>query len=306
LTTDPQPLEKAAIALAEQASMAPIPRENATEYIGDAFKLKSSEAEDFIGQARDIGFVDAEGPEGEELLFNGNMFRRESAQKTLKVLNSLSSEEQGKMAGFDSHVQRRGAVPASEAQSMLGKTLFEKLRAAAIYDMNIVSNEAGDHVLITAPGAFHKFSDPLTEDAFDHAKALVAALTYGMTLSSTARGQIWGVDLLLRKLIDGGTVGPATAIGNDYRALEFERVVKIQRSGYGFTMQLLKKDVGIIARAVLAGQNAAASALETLPGAGMRAYTAPEVARTRLRKNQSQPSKTQTHSLLSAVRGGFV
>src|SRR4051812_16794079 len=72
----------------------------------------------------------------------------------------------------------------SKASSVLGETLFSKTRAAALYDMNIASNEAGDHVFITAPGAFHKFSNPLTEDAFDHAKAPVAALSYGMSQSA--------------------------------------------------------------------------------------------------------------------------
>lgn len=101
-------------------------------------------------------------------------------------------------------------------------------------------------------------------------------------------------------------MGPAPAIGNDYRALELERVVKTERVGNGFTMRLLKREVGVIALEVLKGRNAAASALETLPSAGMRSYTPPEVARMGLRKKQSAASKAQTRSLLSAVRGGGI
>ncbi|MFF9385852.1 hypothetical protein ACF1A3_35890, partial [Streptomyces globisporus] len=69
-------------------------------------------------------------------------------------------------------------------------------------------------------------------------------------------------------------------------------------------MRLLKREVGEIALQVLQGGNAAATALETLPSAGMRAYTAPEVARARMRKTQTTASKTQTRNLLSAVRVG--
>ena len=255
-------------------------------------------------QASQIGFVDAEGEGVDRLLFNGNLFRRETASKASKVLGSLSAGEQSKLSEFDAKLKANGAIIGSKAKSLLGDALFSKVRAAALYDMNIVSNEAGDHVFITAPGAFHKFSNPLTEDAFDHAKALVAALSYGMSQSSQFRGRIWGIDLLLGKLINGGTVGPATAIGNDYRALELERVVKTEREGYGFTMRLLKREVGVIALEVLKGRNAAASALEVLPSAGMRSYTPPEEARVRLRKTQSATSKAQTRSLLSAVRSG--
>lgn len=301
---DPQPAERAAISLAELSSQAPVPAKRAIEFIGDAHKLTKTDAAEFVQQAFKIGFVDAEGEGVDRLLFNGNLFRRDTANKTIKVLSSLSSAEQTKLSEFEAKLKSKGAVVASQASALLGEILFSKVRAAALYDMNIVSNEAGDHVFITAPGAFHKFSNPLTEDAFDHAKALVAALCYGMSQSPHVRGRIWGIDLLLGKLIRGGTVGPAPAIGNDYRALELDRVVQTERAGNGFTMRLLKREVGVIALEVLRGRNAAAAALEILPSAGMRSYTPPEVARVGLRKKQSAASKAQTRSLLSAVRGG--
>jgi hypothetical protein len=301
---DPQSIERAAISLAEHSSRAPISVKGAIDFIGDTHKLTTVDATDFVQQATQIGFVDSEGEGTDRLLFNGNLFRRDTANKTMRVLGSLSSAEQSKLSEFDAKLRASGAMMASEASALLGDSLFSKAKAAALYDMNIVSNEAGDHVFITAPGAFHKFSNPLTEDAFDHAKALVAALSYGMSQSPSARGRIWGIDLLLGKLIRGGTVGPATAIGNDYRALELERVVQTERVGNGFTMRLLKREVGVIALEVLKARNAAASALEILPSAGMRSYTPPETARVGFRKNQSAASKAQTRSLLSAVRGG--
>jgi len=301
---DPQPTERAAINLAEISSHAPISSKGAIEYIGDVCKLNKTDATDFVQQASQIGFVDAEGEGTDRLLFNGNLFRRDTANKTMKVLSSLSSAEQHKLSELHAKLSAIGAILAGEVSALLGDTLFSKVKAAALYDMNIISNEAGDHVFITAPAAFHKFSNPLTEDAFDYAKALVSALSYGMLQSSPVRGRIWGIDLLLGKLIRGGTVGPARAIGNDYRALELERVVQTERAGNGFTMRLLKREVGVIALEVLKGRNGAASALELLPSAGMRSYTPPEIARVRLRKDQSAASKAQTRSLLSAVRGG--
>lgn len=301
---EPQPTERAALNLAELSSQVPISVKGAIDFVGDVHKLTKADAADFVQQATQIGFVDAEGEGADRLLFNGNLFRRGTASKTKKVLSSLSSADQSKLLEFEAKLKANGAIIAAEATLLLGEVLFSKVRAAALYDMNIVSNEAGDHVFITAPGAFHKFSNPLTEDAFDYAKALVAALSYGMSQSPQTRGRIWGIDWLLRKLIAGGTVGPAPAIGNDYRALELERVVETERIGSGFYMRLLKREVGVIALDVLEGRNASASALEILPSAGMRSYTPPEVARVGLRKTQSTLSKVQTRTLLSAVRGG--
>jgi hypothetical protein len=303
--SEPTVQERAAIGLAEVASSAPIASKSAIEFIGDEYKLKNADAVDFVQQAAEIGFVDAEGAADDRLLFNGNLFRRDTAEKTKKVLDSLSSAEATKLTEFDQLLRSKGSILASAAEKILGGPLFSKLKAAALYDMNIVSNEAGDHVFITAPGSFHKFTNPMIDDAFDHAKALVAALSYGMSLSPTERGKLWGVGLLLKKLIAGYEVGPAPAIGYDYRALEFERVVQIRNVGGGyFKMKLLKPEVGQIALNVLENRDPAAQALESLPSATMRAYTPPEVARTRFRKNQTAPSRAQTHTLLDAVRSG--
>lgn len=85
----------------------------------------------------------------------------------MRVLSSLSSAEQAKLAEFDQKLKIGGAIVGSEASSLLGEPLFSKVRAAALYDMNIVSNEAGDHVFITAPGAFHKFSKSVACNRID-------------------------------------------------------------------------------------------------------------------------------------------
>ncbi|WP_419319564.1 hypothetical protein ACN2C7_02175 [Caulobacter sp. ErkDOM-E] len=303
---EPQPFERAAVGLAELASETPVNATAAAEYVSDIYKLSSADTADFLQQAWEIGFVDAEGEGTDRLLFNGNLFRRDTAAKTKKVLDALTQAEQAKMVEFDQMVSRLGCVMLSVAERVLGANLLSKLRAAALYDMNVVSNEAGEHVFVTAPGAFHKFVNPMVDDAFDHAKALVSGLSYGMSLSPTERGRLFAVGALLRKLLRDEEVGPAPAIGYDYRALEFDRVVKIIPTGNNyFKMRLLKREVGELALQVLEGGNASAASLENLPGAGMKGYTPPEVDRTQYRrKTQGAASKAQTRTLLSAVRGG--
>lgn len=302
---EPQIFEEAAIALGEIASQQPIAKKVASEYLSDNFKLSRRDTTDFMNHAPDLGFVDTDGDDDNPLLFNGNLFRRDNVAKTKKVLDSLTTSEQTAFAEFEDKLKNSGAVFISEALQILGPKLLSKLRAAAIFDENIVSNEAGDHSFITSPGAFHKFSDPLQDDAFDHAKALVAALSYGMVRSDPARGRIWGVDLILRKLLQGRTVGPVDAIGQDYRALEIERVVEIKREGRGFTMRLLKIEVGEIALQVLKSGAATASVIDRIPGAQVSGYVGPEAARASFRgKKDVQPSSRQMRSLLSSVRGG--
>jgi hypothetical protein len=115
--------------------------------------------------------------------------------------------------------------------------------------------------------------------------------------------------ILIGKLINGNEVGPATAIGADYRVLEMARVVALRRDAQypnRFHMRLLKREVGELALKVLTTGDASAESLTVLPGAPMASYTGPEDARTAVRKKQSPMSRRRTHDVLDAVRGGGV
>jgi hypothetical protein len=163
-----------------------------------------------------------------------------------------------------------------------------------------VTNEEGSHVYVTSPSAFHKFVDPMVDDCFDMAKLLVAALYYGMTARSSSKGRINMLPALVGKLIGGGEVGPATAIGEDYRVLEINRVVKLRPDANytsRFYMRLLKREVG---------QLAYAQSLTGLPSAPMSGYIGPEASRTTVRRKQSAMSKRTTRDILEAIRGGRV
>lgn len=192
-------------------------------------------------------------------------------------------------------------------ENLLSKSLFEKLVAAGLYDLNKVTNEAGSHVYVTAPEAFHKFVDPMVDDCFDMAKSLVAALTYGMKERSSSQGRISMLSALLAKLNRGLEIGPATAIGQDYRVLEVNRVVKLRsdlNSPGRYFMRLLKREVGELALHVLTQGNAYERSLTALPTAPMSGYVGPEESRTSVRKKQSSVSKRTTRDVLEAVRGG--
>jgi hypothetical protein len=113
--------------------------------------------------------------------------------------------------------------------------------------------------------------------------------------------------VLIGRLINGHEVGPATAIGMDYRVLEVNRVVALRpdvRFPNRFYMRLLKREIGELALQVLTTGDASAESLTILPGAPMSSYTGPEEARVAVRKKQTAMSKRRTQDVLDAVRGG--
>lgn len=304
---DPSPYERASISLAELASDAPVRRTDISEMIGDIHHLNRAQMVDFLDRAEAIGFVDKEGEGDDRLLFNGNLFRRESVIKTQKVLASLTETEKNHALEVSGQLSKSGCLTVTYVEHILSKPLFEKLAAAGVYDLNQVTNEQGSHVYVTSPSAFHKFVDPIVDDCFDMAKSLVAALTYGMNSRPSSQGRISALPALLARLIGGGEIGPATAIGQDYRVLEVNRVVQLRQSSTHpgrYFMKLLKMEVGQLALHVLTQGNAYEQSLTDLPSAPMSGYVGPEESRISVRKRQSPMSKKTTRDVLEAVRGG--
>lgn len=306
---NPTQEERAAIALAEITSKSPLDHATTHQLIADEFKIASTRTTDFLKTSETIGFVDAEGQGVDKLYFNGNLFRRDNLTKVKRVLDSLSTTEKSKVLELDNILDKRGCISVAMGENVLGKDLFEKLKAAGMYDVNHVANASGEFGFVTKPAAFHKFNDPIADDAFDLAKTLVSALTYGMTQSSSGRGKIEFIRLLLHKLNSGKPVGPATAIGEDYRVLEMRGVLRVQKARpYGFLMTLLKKDIGQMALAVLTtGETASVNSLSHLLPGSMTGYIGPERSRSDFRKKQLAPSKRMTEDVLQALRqqGGF-
>ncbi len=299
---EPSGEEEAAIDVAENTSTLPQLRTVEAKRMSDEFKLSIVEATDLLRRMEGIGLIDFEASGTDRILFNGNLFRRHSIQKTKTVLDSLTAADSQKASSFSAKLASSGCVDRESARKELGDSLFEKLLAAGFYDVNTVSNESGEHIFVTAPGAFHKFVDPLVDDAFDSAKALVAALTYGISKSAASRGRISMPSALLGKLVRGEEIGPATAIGQDYRVLELRRVIKLRKANGGmYFMKLLKRDVGQIAQQVLL-HGGASDQIVALPSASMTGYSGPEESRERFRKQQRPESKKHTSDILQTLR----
>ncbi|MFY8298708.1 hypothetical protein AAEU28_08065 [Pseudoalteromonas sp. SS15] len=306
--SSPHPKEKAAIELAEKCSDLPIREKEAKEYISDSYKLNNSDTEILFKNSECIGFVDSEQAYGNnKLLFNGNLFRIEDTKKTYAVLNSLSDAEASKINEINGLLQKDGCISVNLAKRVLGEDLFAKVHSIALFDVNTIGNESGTHEFLTKPSAFNKFSTKAIDDAFDLAKAFVTSLTYGMKQSHSGRGRIQMINLLVGKLLRGEWIGPATAIGHDYQALELKGVVKVEKTSNGlFRMKLEKKEVGRLALQVINDGDASESSLDALPAANVSIYQPPETARELERKDQTPQLKQNISEILDQLRTGGI
>jgi len=301
---EPSSEETAAVDVAEETSDSPKRLSDEVARLSDKYAMKKADAVDFLRRAEEVGFVDSEGEATDRLLFNGNLFRRDAVAKTKIILDSLKPAESALVADVTARLNAAGCLEVSVVRGILGNALFEKLRAAGFYDVNTVSNDQGDHSFVTAPAAFHKFVNPMIDDAFDMAKALVAALSYGITRSTSSRGRIMMPSVLIGALVSGREIGPATAIGEDYRVLELHRVIKLRNAGSGrYFMRLLKRDIGELAVQVLTQGGQATNVLGMTPAsAPMSGYIGPESDRSSMRRRQGAASKKHTNDVLQTLR----
>lgn len=305
----PSAQENASIGIAERASISPILATDISEELSDTYKLSFSEVNQLFSDSESIGFVDIEKiRDTDKLLFNGNLFRRDTAQKIMTVLDSLKPEEQVKLNELTETLKKIACISVEHAVRLLGLNLFQKVTAIGLFDISVVSNSTEDVGFLTLPSAFSKYSDSMVDDAFDLAKAFVSSITYGMTKSSYARGQIHLVDALLSALVRGESVGPVRAIAEDYKVLELKGVVQVSQGTKngrsGPMLSLLKKEVGELALQAIRQGDVSEHSLSALPTAAVTKFSGPEQNREKTRRKQTSINPKATNDMLSILRTG--
>lgn len=305
--SNPEKHEVAVIDLSEKTSELPLEENSVKEYIGDTYKIDSTSLNNLLRASEQIGFVDIESvDDSRKLIFNGNLFRRNEIKKINAICSSISESKIRSIRELDETLRNLGCVPLDIAHKILSKKFFGQLQSIGLYDVNTVGNEQGNFEFVTKPSAFSRFGNATVEDAFDLAKAFVTSLTFGMIQSKYNRGRIAMIQQLMEKLIDGQWVGPATAIGQDYKILEMHRVIQVKPSlAYSdrFLMKLLKKDVGELAlKVITSGDISTESVL--LPSASISSYIGPERNRAYERKSQAPKIQSNVGKLLDILRTG--
>src|SRR5215207_7838489 len=108
----------------------------------------------------------------------------------------------------------------------------------------IRSHDGSKHFL-TTPHFYAEVEDEFGEDVCDRVKLFLNSIRNGQYFSGPFRGQIRDPAALLRALLNKTSVGPATAIGQDYIMAEKAGIVKVERAGSQglYKMVLVQGDV---------------------------------------------------------------
>jgi hypothetical protein len=288
----------------------PLARKDATEFVGDLYKIPGARASSLIELCKSTAIIDEETDRDRTILFNSNTFRDgQYAKKTLLILEGLTSAERARLSEVQEKLRLDGALYDEDVRRMLGDDLYKRLVSVGFFDRMEVSNPTEAVGYVTSPNDFQKYGRPFEDDPIDDAKALLASLTYGRTRSDPYRGRVTLPTDLLRALIAGREVGGeygVRAIGEDYRELEARQVVKVTprpRNPNRYTFHLLKKDVGELALTIVRGGAAAQEAV-LLDGSAATAFKGPHKVRTEVREKNNVGDKRFIADALDRLRSG--
>jgi hypothetical protein len=104
-TTD----EEAVLDLSEKVAEKPVRRKDATEYIGDLYKISGIGASSLIDLCKSTAIIDEETDRDRTILFNSNTFRDgQYARKTLLILEGLSSAERARLSEVQDKLSQNG------------------------------------------------------------------------------------------------------------------------------------------------------------------------------------------------------
>ena len=306
----PTPEEEAVLDLSEEVAKKPVTRQAATEFLGDTYRIPSSQVLALIDLCKSTAIIDEETNGDRAILFNSNTFRDgQYASKAYRVLQGLTPAEQRRLQDTQEKLSVHGALYDEDVRRVLGLDLYRRLVSVGLFDRMEVSNPDEAVGYITSPNDFQKYGRPFEDDPIDDAKALLASLTYGCTRSNTYRGKITLPNALLRALVAGREVGGergVRAIGEDYRELEKRQVVKVTPIPHDlsrFTFRLLKKDVGELALTIVRGGAAAQEAV-LLGGAPATAFKGPHMVRTEVRRRNDISDKCFVAEAFERLRSG--
>ena len=185
-TTD----ERAVIELSEKVAEKPLARKDATEFVGDLYKIPGARASSLIDLCKSTAIIDEETDRDRTILFNSNTFRDgQYAKKALLILEGLTSAERARLREVQEKLHLNGALYDEDVRTMLSDDLYKRLVSVGFFDRMEVSNPTEAVGYITSPNDFQKYGRPFEDDPIDDAKALLASLTYGRTRSDPYRGR---------------------------------------------------------------------------------------------------------------------
>lgn len=198
----------------------------------------------------------------EPVLFSQRLWGR-CIDRAAKALGPLDTTQRAIVLDFVEQVRQYQGMPETVMREHAASGNAEHLLALAIgvgllnrTDIQMVDGMSRS--FLTSPHFYEELAEQHGEDMFDRVKIFLDSIRNGQHFGAPGTGKILAPELLLRKLLNEGEIGPCTAIGHDYVTSEKAGIVRVRRAdptSTQFYMELVQEDtVSKVLEVVTAGK----------------------------------------------------
>jgi hypothetical protein len=303
---EPEPEERAALAVLAETANLPLTRDEAAEActrvgVSEAEAKRGIElalAHDLVRETHVADFAT-------DFLYNDFLWG-ENIQHVSEALAALPADRRDALRSLMEELHKHEGRPVEEIESA-SPDLVKLAATQGLVDATEITTAIGKKATFHFTPRFRGIgvSRDDVPDVLDQVKLVVASFAFSTRYASN---KLKDPDLFLRRLIENGYAGNASPIGTDYGAMERQKIVNVEPTSPGSSLHrfvALKRDTLIEARDTM---RAGALLLPTPSGrAGggslmePRSFSDPVATRQRMAREVGE-RPLHNESLLAAIR----
>lgn len=169
----------------------------------------------------------------EAVLYSETVWERLDARAAV-ALPRLSRPDRAALEVLIEKIREYQGLPEDVLRTWAQQNNAERMLDFAIsvnlFTRTGIAGEGTIRNFLTTPHFYAEVREEFGDDVCDRVKLFLDSIRQGQHYSHRMRGQIWDPSALLRKLYNTGSVGPATAIGEDYTMVERAGIICVERS----------------------------------------------------------------------------
>ena len=295
---NPELVERALLKILDATTAMPLTRETAIEIgIEVADEPIATRAIDYL-QALQLAQV-GQSADGAEVVYNPNIWSFD-VQLAEAALRAGDPTVRSALSGLIEEVGATPGLPQNQVTSADRQWINYAVAKGLVQRSLVVTSSGEERAFLFTPHMNkNAFSDSSGVDPSGHVRQLIGSMMYAKNYGQTRLN--WP-GAFVRKLIQDGEAGDASAIGTDYPMLETAGIVRVEPTGRFFKLVLLQSDVAEQALSYLTV--AADSSDRSLMKSALRdqrKYVPPEGERAKLGR-QADTRPAETERLIAALR----
>ena len=290
----------------------PMKEDELIDYLIDERNISEENVKNLLQIENTFSLVKNENVHNEKVYYNEYAFSSDGT-KILHALNGLPNSQKEDINFVMNEVKNSQGYLLDNLSKKVDPNIIKMMESVGLLDGVSVNSDFGSAVFYTTPQLIGPGIGnwSISSDVFNHAKMLLSSLRYGEYRSVSSRGAIYTSSKMMNiinKLIRGEWVGPCTAIGQDYKLLELNGVIKVQPYNGMYRMQLRQVEVGKLVKQMIEYNmivNDDADSIDVFNNLPTN-FVSPEERRKTIQADRTVPIKQIQEKFIESIRTGGI